>query len=105
MSDPNRFRSCLARTAPVGIGPAQTLCPMLGQIALALAVLSAGHAAAQSANAGHDPNAGGTVEALVVEADGKTLVGGAFTSISGQPRDRICRSARKHAPVLDRSAG
>jgi|GEM_PF-4921116 len=44
---------------------------------------------AQNANAGYNPNANGTVNVLAVQADGKTLVGGAFSSINGQTRNRI----------------
>ena len=35
--------------------------------------------------------ANNTVSALVVQADGKIVVGGAFTTLGGQPRDRIAR--------------
>jgi uncharacterized delta-60 repeat protein len=38
-----------------------------------------------------DPNADGTVYAIALQADGKILVGGAFTSIGGQTRNRIAR--------------
>jgi hypothetical protein len=46
---------------------------------------------AQNANDGYDPNANGTVTVLVVQPDGKTLVGGGFTNIAGQTRNRIAR--------------
>ena len=36
-----------------------------------------------------DPNANNDVRALAVQADGKILVGGFFTSIGGQTRNRI----------------
>src|SRR5207302_8607104 len=38
-----------------------------------------------------DPNANDLVDAIVVQADGKILAGGFFTSIGGQPRNRIAR--------------
>src|SRR5207245_2682266 len=38
-----------------------------------------------------DPNANGLVEAIAVQADGKILAGGGFTSIGGQTRSRIAR--------------
>ena len=38
-----------------------------------------------------NPNANGTVYAIAVQADGKILVGGAFTSIGGQTRNHIAR--------------
>ena len=46
---------------------------------------------AQDINDGYNPDANGVVNALVVQADGKTLIGGAFTSIAGQTRHRIAR--------------
>src|SRR5438876_9406393 len=38
-----------------------------------------------------NPNANGTVYAIAVQADGKILAGGLFTSIGGQTRNRIAR--------------
>jgi hypothetical protein len=38
-----------------------------------------------------DPNANSTVRSIAVQADGKILAGGLFTSIGGQPRNRIAR--------------
>jgi hypothetical protein len=38
-----------------------------------------------------NPNASGGVSTIAVQADGKVLVGGGFTSIGGQPRNRIAR--------------
>ncbi len=38
-----------------------------------------------------NPNANGTVNAIAVQADGKILAGGYFTSIGGQTRNRIAR--------------
>ena len=40
---------------------------------------------------GFDPNANGNVHAIAVQADGKILAGGFFTSIGGQPRSGIAR--------------
>jgi uncharacterized delta-60 repeat protein len=42
-------------------------------------------------DAAFDPNANGEVDAIVVQADGKILAGGFFTSIGGQPRNNIAR--------------
>ena len=41
-----------------------------------------------------DPNAGGEVRTIVVQSDGKVLAGGNFTTIRGQPRNRIARLER-----------
>src|SRR5207244_1405791 len=38
-----------------------------------------------------DPNANGQVDSIAVQADGKILAGGDFTSIGGQPRNHIAR--------------
>src|SRR6266403_2020780 len=38
-----------------------------------------------------DPNANSTVSSIAVQADGKILAGGFFTSIGGQTRNRIAR--------------
>src|SRR5437667_6448686 len=38
-----------------------------------------------------DPNANDSVDAIAVQADGKILAGGGFTSIGGQTRNRIAR--------------
>jgi hypothetical protein len=38
-----------------------------------------------------NPNANGFVESIAVQADGKVLAGGGFTSIGGQPRVYIAR--------------
>jgi uncharacterized delta-60 repeat protein len=64
-----------------------------------LSVLLAGGAAAvrgQSALDGFDPNANGTIRAVVVQPDGKILIGGDFTSLSPNggvavTRNRIAR--------------
>src|SRR5438105_11095295 len=36
-----------------------------------------------------NPNASGHVTTIAVQADGKILVGGEFTTIGGQPRNRL----------------
>ncbi|MEP6512045.1 MAG: delta-60 repeat domain-containing protein, partial [Dokdonella sp.] len=46
---------------------------------------------AQNANDGFDPNANNPIYALAVQADGKILVGGDFTTIAGQARNRLAR--------------
>lgn len=56
-------------------GFVMTLCPHIG--------------AAQNADDSYDPNANGNVRVLAVQANGKMLVGGSFSSIGGQARDRI----------------
>ena len=38
-----------------------------------------------------NPNANGPVESIAVQADGKILAGGTFTTIGGQPRNYIAR--------------
>jgi uncharacterized delta-60 repeat protein len=38
-----------------------------------------------------DPNADNTIYAIAVQADGQVLVGGAFSSIGGQPRNGLAR--------------
>ena len=45
-----------------------------------------------------DPNANDAVIALAVQADGKILVGGVFTFIGGQTRNRIARLTATHRP-------
>jgi uncharacterized delta-60 repeat protein len=55
-------------------------------------VLLAGSAArGQSALDGFDPNANGGVRVIVVQPDGKILLGGDFTSIAGVARNYIAR--------------
>src|SRR5438477_648605 len=54
----------------------------------------AGGAAAvrgQSALDGFDPNADNTLSAIAMQADGKILAGGLFSSIGGQPRNHFAR--------------
>ena len=59
-----------------------------------VAVLLASGATAvrgQSALDGFDPNASNTVQVVVVQPGGKTLIGGQFTSVLGVTRNRIAR--------------
>ena len=61
---------------------------------LTVALLLAGGAAAvrgQSALDGFDPNANSLIQTVVVQPDGKILIGGSFTSILGVTRNRIAR--------------
>lgn len=46
-----------------------------------------------------------TVQAMAVQADGKTLVGGKFTILSGQPRKRIARLNTDGTVDLDFNPG
>ncbi|MGI8786685.1 MAG: delta-60 repeat domain-containing protein [Pyrinomonadaceae bacterium] len=48
-------------------------------------------AQAQSALDGFDPNANGLVRLIVVQPDGKIIIGGGFTTILGVVRNRIAR--------------
>src|SRR5207245_10604254 len=45
----------------------------------------------QSALDGFDPNANGTVYVVVVQPDGKILIGGGFTTVAGVTRNNIAR--------------
>ena len=59
-----------------------------------IATLLAGSVAAvhgQSALDGFDPNANDVVYAVAVQADGKILIGGAFTTVMGVARNNIAR--------------
>ena len=59
-----------------------------------VAVLLAGGATAvrgQSALDGFDPNASNTVQVVVVQPDGKILIGGFFTAVLGEQRNHIAR--------------
>jgi uncharacterized delta-60 repeat protein len=47
--------------------------------------------AAGSFDDAFDPATNSLVEALAVQSDGKILIGGLFTTVSGQPRNRIAR--------------
>ena len=65
-----------------------------------VAVLLAGGAAAvrgQSALDGFDPNANGTVHVVVVQPDGKILIGGDFTTLS--PNGGAAGHAQPHCPA------
>jgi uncharacterized delta-60 repeat protein len=58
------------------------------------AALLAGGAASvrgQSALDGFDPNANGTISVVVVQPDGKILLGGSFTTVLGVTRNHIAR--------------
>ncbi len=59
---------------------------MLGWLAL-----FAGPAFAQYAADGFDPDVDGTVRSVVVQADGRILIGGDFTQVDGQARNRLAR--------------
>src|ERR1700680_4173948 len=65
----------------------------LSFMALVALVLAGGAAGVrgQSALDGFDPNANGTIRVVVVQPDGKILIGGDFTSVRGTPRNRIAR--------------
>lgn len=63
----------------------------LMQCLLAVFLLAAVPAAAQSALDGFDPGANGRVRVLAVQAGGQVVVGGDFTELDGRPRDHIAR--------------
>jgi uncharacterized delta-60 repeat protein/uncharacterized repeat protein (TIGR01451 family) len=46
-----------------------------------------------------DPNAGNNVDSVALQADGKIVVGGAFASIGGQPRDHFARLSNDTAAL------
>src|SRR5207302_9965223 len=46
-----------------------------------------------------DPNANNSVESIAVQADGKILAGGSFTSIGGQPRNLFARLSNDTAAL------
>ena len=56
-----------------------------------LVLLRPAHVQAQSANDGFDPAVNGTVRAVAVQADGRILVGGQFTSVGGLARTNLAR--------------
>src|SRR5438874_1123929 len=82
-----------------------------------VAVLLAGSTAAmrgQSALDGFDPNANSTITVVVVQPDGKILIGGDFTTLSPNggavvTRNRIARlnvrTEREYCCLFDRGAG
>src|SRR5437870_13692092 len=63
---------------------------LMGLIGLTLAS-GAAAVRGQSALDGFDPNANGTVNVVVVQPDGKILIGGAFTTVLGVARNNIAR--------------
>src|SRR5437588_9634076 len=69
-------------------------------MALVSLTLAGGAAAVrgQSALDGFDPNANGTVYVLVVQPDGKILIGGAFTTLSPKGGEVL---TRHHIPRLN----
>src|SRR5437764_3597699 len=60
-------------------------------ILVALAGLSASPAFSQSPADGFDPSANGAVHAIALQADGKILIGGEFTTVGGTNCSRIAR--------------
>src|SRR5690606_13570106 len=68
------------------LGALPALC-LLGMLAL----LMAAPVRAQSVLDGFDPGANGVVTSLVVQPDGKVLVGGDFTQLGGQTRNLLAR--------------
>ena len=59
-----------------------------------VALLLVGGAAAvrgQSALDGFDPNANGVIKVVVVQPDGKILIGGSFTTVLGVTRNKVAR--------------
>ena len=80
---------------------------MLFRIAAAVLFLSAlaGHARAQSPLDDFDPNANGAVSAIVVQPDGKILIGGDFTTLSPNGgatviRNHIARLNPEGTPLI-----
>ncbi len=67
------------------------LVPVVTALCLWAILLSREAAIAQSARDGFDPGADGNVHSLVVQADGKLLVGGEFTHIGAATRNRLAR--------------
>src|SRR5437879_2110730 len=70
--------------------------PKLLAMTATLLVLITAAARGQSALDGFDPNANGPVRVVVVQPDGKILIGGEFTTLSPNlglavPRNRIAR--------------
>ncbi len=68
---------------------------LLRWVAVFLSWMLATSAVQAQANAvpdiGFNPDANGTVRTLLVQSDGKLLVGGDFTQVGGQPHTRIAR--------------
>jgi uncharacterized delta-60 repeat protein len=66
--------------------------PMLASILLASHLfLIATSTQAQVLDGSFDPNANGTINAVVVQPDGKILIGGDFTMVRGFTRQRVAR--------------
>ncbi|MBL8093099.1 MAG: delta-60 repeat domain-containing protein [Anaerolineales bacterium] len=71
-----------------------------GLIAVSLwAMPSARVTNALGSNDGFDPGADGLVNVLAVQANGKIVSGGTFTTLDGQPRNRIGRLANNTAAL------
>jgi uncharacterized delta-60 repeat protein len=68
-----------------------TVLPACTYLAISLLTLPASLSALTPPDDFNPRASGGNVYALVVQADGKILVGGAFTNLCGEPRDRIAR--------------
>ncbi len=70
----------------------RSICKFFGSLLIALLFLTAvnSNANAQAAD-NFNPNANGIVESMVRQPDGKILIGGTFTTIGGQARERIAR--------------
>src|SRR5690606_4781715 len=68
------------------LGALPALC-LLGMLAL----LMAAPVRAQSVLDGFDPGANSAVYSLALQPDGKVLVGGLFTELGGQTRNRLAR--------------
>ena len=85
-----REDSLLAKTFGVrsSFGEGESLITALYALLVALLVCLPSTSRAQLVDS-FDPNANSDVRALAVQADGKILVGGFFTSIGGQTRNRI----------------
>jgi uncharacterized delta-60 repeat protein len=58
---------------------------------IALLASAPGRAGTQDADDGYAPAANGSILAILAQADGHALVGGAFTTIDGQPCPGLCR--------------
>src|SRR6266513_869262 len=87
-----REDSLLAKTFGVrsSFGEGGSLIPALYTLLVALLVCLPSTSRAQLVDS-FDPNANNEVRVLAVQADGKILVGGSFSGIGGQTRNRIAR--------------
>ena len=56
---------------------------------------------AQSALDGFDPNANGTIQIVVLQPDGKILIGGSFTSLAPNGVVPVTHKAEERQKVLD----